>query len=33
LVLARRVIEKRGGRVDVMSSNEGTTVRVMLPAA
>jgi signal transduction histidine kinase len=33
LVLARRVVENRGGHMDVRSSTRGTTVRVMLPAA
>ena len=33
LVLARRVVESQGGHLDVVSSTEGTTVRVMLPAA
>ena len=34
LVLARRVVEKQGGQLDVVSSStHGTTVRVVLPAA
>jgi len=33
LVLARRVVEDQGGSLDLESSTEGTTVRVLLPAA
>ncbi len=33
LVLARRVVEDEGGQLDVQSSTQGTTVRVVLPAA
>jgi len=32
LVLARRVVEDQGGKLDVSSSPRGTTVRVLLPA-
>jgi|SRR5580658_1426383 signal transduction histidine kinase len=33
LVLARRVVEGQGGQLDVLSSTQGTTIRVLLPAA
>jgi signal transduction histidine kinase len=33
LFLARRVVEGEGGSLDVESSAEGTTVRVLLPAS
>lgn len=33
LFLARRVVEDQGGSLDVESSADGTTVRVLLPAA
>lgn len=33
LFLARRVVEDQGGSLDVESSTDGTTVRVLLPAA
>jgi signal transduction histidine kinase len=34
LVLARRVVENQGGQLDVLSSStQGTTIRVVLPAA
>jgi two-component system sensor histidine kinase BaeS len=33
LFLARRVVEDQGGSLDVESSTDGTTIRVLLPAA
>ena len=33
MLLARRVVENQGGKLDVVSSTQGTTVRVLLPAA
>jgi signal transduction histidine kinase len=33
LVLARRVVEDQGGKLDFLPSMQGTTVRVLLPAA
>ena len=33
LVLARQVVEHQGGQLDIVPSDQGTTVRVLLPAA
>lgn len=33
LVLARHVVEHQGGKLDILPSNRGTTIRVRLPAA
>jgi signal transduction histidine kinase len=33
LVLARQVVEDQGGQLDIVPSDQGTTVRVLLPAA
>ena len=33
LFLARRAVEDQGGRLDIQSGTQGTTIRVLLPAA